>query len=262
MIFKNNIFIIVNRINSYILLTTIFLIIPYKEVFAGPPFLTDDPETVEYKHTEINIYSQGIYTKNEGETVLPGVDANFGILPDVQMHLLAQMPYNATNGQSTYYGNGDTELGIKYRFLNESEGAWWPQIAIYPAIDFPTGNASKNLGTGYTHEFFPVWIQKDFNNWQTFGGGGYWNNPGIENKNYWFFGWALQNKITDKLTLGVELFHQTASAINIPDSSGFNLGGTYDLNKNYHILFSTGHGIENSSDTNQFSYYLALQLTY
>jgi hypothetical protein len=45
-------------------------------------------------------------------------------------------------------------------------------------------------------------------------------------------------------------------------SSGFNLGGTYDLNENYHLLFSAGRGIQNAMDTNQFSYYLGLQLTY
>jgi hypothetical protein len=43
----------------------------------------------------------------------------------------------------------------------------------------------------------------------TFGGGGYWINPGAGNKNHWFVGWVLERKITDKLTLGVELFHQT-----------------------------------------------------
>ncbi|MGB9154492.1 MAG: hypothetical protein WCD70_15560 [Alphaproteobacteria bacterium] len=93
------------------------------------------------------------------------------------------------------------------------------------------------------------------------GGAGYWNNPGADNKNYWFFGSVLQRKITEQLNLGGELFYQTAYMIGERDSSGFNLGGTYDLNENYHILFTAGRGIQDV-DANQFSYYLALQLTY
>ena len=43
------------------------------------------------------------------------------------------------------------------------------------------------------------------------------------------------------------------------DTTGFNLGGTYDFDQNHHLLFSAGHALQNASTTNAFSYYLALQ---
>jgi len=136
----------------------------------------------------------------------------------------------------------------------------------------PTGNAERNLGTGSTHAFLPLWLQKDFGKWTTYGGGGYWINPGPGNKNYWFVGWVLQRQVTDSLAIGGEIFHQTSFATVGPgspgfplgskDTTGFNLGGTYDFDQNHHLLFSAGRALQNASTTNAFSYYLALQWTF
>jgi hypothetical protein len=150
---------------------------------------------------------------------------------------------------------------------NSGTNDWWPQVAVFPLLEVPTGDVNKGLGaTGEAREFLPIWLQKDFGKWTTYGGGGYWNNPGDGNNNYWFVGWLLQRKITDKLTLGGELFHQTADTIittpTNKGSTGFNLGGTYDFSDNYHLLFSAGRGIQNAETSNLFSYYVAFQWTF
>jgi hypothetical protein len=44
-------------------------------------------------------------------------------------------------------------------------------------------------------------------------------------------------------------------------SAGFNIGGTYDFNDNYHLLFSFGRGLQHAKETNEFSWYLGLQVT-
>ena len=61
----------------------------------------------------------------------------------------------------------------------------------------------------------------------------YWINQddNLGDKNYWFFGWLLQRKVTEKLTLGGEIFHQTADTVAGVDSTGFNLGGQYDFRR-------------------------------
>ena len=238
---------------------------------AGPPFLTDDPEPVDYQHFELNFFTQTTSSKSGTSGILPGLDANYGLLPDVQVHIMGQIANGETDGRQGLagansntepYGLGDVELGVKYRFINPGEEDWWPQVAVYPLLEVPTGNASGNLTTGHVQEFFPLWLQKDFGPWQTYGGGGYWNSPGGGNKNYWFFGWTLQRKITDDLTLGGEVFHETANTVGGPDNTGFDLGGSYDFTEDYHLLFSAGRGIQNATDTNQFSYYLAFQWTF
>jgi hypothetical protein len=157
---------------------------------------------------------------------------------------------------------GDGEIGFKYRFLEEDPDGWRPQAAIYPAIDFPTGNARRNLGAGHTRAFLPLWVQKSRGDWTTFAGVGYWINPGYGNRDVWYLGWAIQRQVTDKLTVGGEIFHQTPDTVDGKDQTGFDLGAIYDLSEHYHLMFSAGRGIENPGTTNRFSYYLSLQFTF
>lgn len=229
---------------------------------AGPPFRTDDPETVDYLHWEIDLFSTGTQVRGGTGATLPGIEVNYGALPDLQLHLIAPFAFDQASGRAAQYGYGDTELGIKYRFVREDEQGWRPTVGVFPQVEVPTGDASRGLGAGHAREFLPLWLQKSFADWTTDGGGGYWINPGIGNRNYWFVGWLLQRKVTQQLTLGGEVFHQTAATIGGKDSTGFNIGGTYDLTENHHFLLSVGRGIQNAATTNGFSYYIAYQLTF
>lgn len=229
--------------------------------YAAPPFRTDDPEPVEYHHWEIYGFSTGTREASDTSGVLPGVEANYGAAPELQLHVAASLAYDRPSGSGTKFGVGDTEFGAKYRFVQEDENGWRPQIGIFPAIDIPTGNQSRGLGTGHTHAFLPVWLQKGFGDWTVDMGGGYWLNPGPQNKNYWFAGTLLSRKVTEALSLGGEVFHQTADTIGGVPSTGFNLGGIYDLTDRDHLLLSVGRGIQNASATNRFSYYVGYQLT-
>jgi hypothetical protein len=229
---------------------------------AGPPFRTDDPEPVEFQHWEVYGFSAGTHIRGNTTAILPGIEVNYGALPNLQLHVIAPLVYDDTSGAGTQYGYGDTELGAKYRFVEEDEKGWQPQLGIFPMVELPTGDRARGLGAGHAREFLPLWIQKSFGAWTTYGGGGYWINPGAGNRNYWFAGWLLQRQITERLTLGAEIFHQTADTVGGPQSTGFTLGGFYDITENHHILFSAGRGVQDATDTNQYSYYIGYQYTF
>jgi len=110
--------------------------------------------------------------------------------------------------------------------------------------------------------FLPIWLQKDFGRWTTYGGGGYWINPGAGNRDYWFAGWQLQYRLMPSLALGAELYHQTDDSLGGGETTGFNFGGIYDLTEHYHLLFSGGRGLQHAAWTNQASWYLSLQSTF
>jgi hypothetical protein len=165
------------------------------------------------------------------------------------------------NGTPLQWGPGDTEFGIKYRFIEQDKTNWVPSVAIYPLLEAPTGDAARGLGTGRTHAFVPFWVQKDLGDWTTFGGGGYWINPGAGNKNHWFAGWVLERKITDKFRLGVELFHETPDKIGGLQTTGFHVGGIYDFTDHYHFLFAFGKGLRHAKETNEFSWYVGFEWT-
>jgi hypothetical protein len=230
---------------------------------AGPPFRTDDPVPVDLGHYEFYRFSTGTHVSGDTSGVLPGFEFNYGLIPDGQFHVVAPVAFDSPSGGPTEFGYGDTELGFKYRFIHEDEKGWRPQVAMFPLLELPTGNEHRGLGAGHISAFLPIWVQKSFGEWTTYGGGGYWINHGNgTDQDFWFVGWLLQRQITKHLTLGGEIFYQTADAIGGKDSTGFNVGGFYDINDHNHILFSAGSGLQNASEKNEFSWYLGYQFTY
>jgi hypothetical protein len=230
---------------------------------AGPPFRTDDPEPVELGHYEFYTFSTGMHVGGDTAGFLPAIEFNYGLIPDGQFHLVAPLAFDSPAGGPTQFGPGDVELGFKYRFIHEDKNGWMPQVGVFPFLEIPSGDESRGLGAGHVRVFLPIWLQKSFGDWTTYGGGGYWINHanGFDDQDFWFFGWLLQRKITEKLTLGGEIFHQTADKIGGKDSTGFNIGGFYDIDEHHHILFSAGRGFQNARETNLFSWYIGYQIT-
>jgi hypothetical protein len=224
--------------------------------WAGPPFLTDDPEPVEYKHIEIYTASQYSNDKDSVSGTAPHFEFNYGIIPNVQLHLIVPFSYSRQNLMPTQYGLGDIELGAKYRFIQETASR--PQVGIFPLIEVPTGDPTRNLGSTYTRIFLPVWLQKSWGAWTSYGGGGYWFNPGPGNKNYWFTGWEIQRDLSKKITLGAEVFHSSATNPEGSDETGFNVGTMVNFDDEHHLLFSTGRDFHGP---NRSSIYLAYQWT-
>lgn len=234
---------------------------------AGPPFITDDPEPVDLGHWEVYGFSSGAIGARDASGLGPAIEVNYGAAPNLQLHLIADLAFDDPSGDRSQMGVGDTELGAKYRFITPGKDDWWPQVGVFPLIEVPTGDAKRGLGAGYAQAFLPVWVQKDFGKWTTYGGGGYWINPGPGNRNYWFTGWLLQRQFTDKLALGAEVFHQTSTMVGRDGTTGFNVGGVYDFTKHYHLLFSAGKGgllyaVDAAAVTSPVTYYLGVQWTF
>jgi hypothetical protein len=226
---------------------------------AGPPFATDDPEPTEYGTFENYLFTTGIRADHQTEGTASGLEINYGALPDVQTSATFNLADFAPGPDGkTQYGYGPILAGVKYRFIEEDDDGWRPQIAFYPQINIPLDH---RLGTMNTSELLPIWAQKSFGPWTTFGGGGYWINPGPGNQNYWFVGWAILRQITPELHLGGEIFHQTGSFVNQPAQTSYNGALLYDFSDHWHVVASAGTGITRVQLTNQFSWYLGLEWT-
>ena len=103
------------------------------------------------------------------------------------------------------FGLGDIELGIKYRFVQETKHR--PMIGTFIMFEVPTGSAARGLGVGETWYKVPLWVQKSFGPWTTYGGGGVTlvNAPGY--RSFPFAGWLVQRDLGKKVTLGTEVFY-------------------------------------------------------
>jgi hypothetical protein len=229
--------------------------------YAGPPFITDDPEPVELHRWEINYGAT--MSRSDGLTTgaTPGVDINYGAAQDTQLHIQPQLAYAHGQGANAV-GMGDLELGVKYRFHTpESEDGGW-MAGIYPMLELPTGSARRNLGAGAHSVYLPVWLQTTRGRWTVFGGGGYWIDSGADARNAWAGGVTALYQINQQLQFGGEMYGTTPHHENDPGVLAFNLGGSWQMREGLALLFSAGRGLRNVRATDQATAYLGLRTSF
>jgi hypothetical protein len=206
----------------------------------------------------------GLYTHREGETAgwLPNVEANYAVTDRLQLHAMVPYAYDRLTGGSTNFGVGDIETGVRYRFIDDDPDGWTPAVAVYPLIDLPTGDKNKNLGTGETHAFLPLWFSKRLGPWIPYAGGGYWINPGTFNKNWIFAAAGAVRELSEAWSLTGELFYASASKVGLKDQTGFDVGARYNLTEHHHFVLTVGRGLANADETNQLTTYVAYVITF
>lgn len=229
------------RSRSPALLLAASLVVVPAVTMAGPPYATDDPEPVAYHHWEFSLATQQERASDGSTGTAPHVEVNFGEAPNLQLHLIAPLAYARPSGGPTAYGAGDVELGAKVRFVEES--ASMPMAGVFPLVELPTGSESRGLGGGHVRAFIPLWLQKSFAPWMTYGGGGYWINPGAGNRDYWYVGWQLQRHVTEIATVGGEVFYTTPDRASGDGNLAFNVGLVLDFTEHHHVLPSAGRSI-------------------
>jgi hypothetical protein len=208
---------------------------------AGPPFLTDDPEPVDYRHWEFYTFSTVDRGPDTTTVQAPAAEVNYGFAPDFQAHAVFPFTFNVPRDPGTTFGYGDTELGLKYRFIHETDSI--PQVGTFPMLELSTGSARRGLGNGTTWTRLPIWAQKSWGDWTSYGGGGYAFNSAPGQEDYPFGGILLQKKINDKWTLGGEVFAQGKTAVGGEGSAILDVGGYYSITKDFQVLFAVGHSV-------------------
>jgi hypothetical protein len=208
---------------------------------AGPPFQTDDPEPIGYKNYEF--YTFGLFDQIPGEADIqvPAFEFNWGALPNTHLHIIVPVAGFIPENGTRAFGIGDIELGIKYKFIKETKSR--PEIGTFTMFEIPTGAAAKGLGVGKTWYKLPLWVQKSFGPWTTYGGGGETLVPAQGFRNYPFAGWLLQRDLGKKFTLGTEVFYHGAIVTDSRYSTMVDLGGYYKFhgNESFQMLFCYGH---------------------
>lgn len=223
---------------------------------AGPPFLTDDPEPVDLYHWEFYVFGQGDRSPEYDSISGPAIELNYGVAPETQLHLIAPIANFENSGSGWAAGYGDTEAGIKFRFVDETDSL--PQVGIFPMAELDTGNSGRGLGNGRTWYRLPIWLQKSWGPWTSYGGGGGALNSAPGEHNSGFAGWLVQRDCGKYLTLGTEAYWQGANAVGGPGSVLANFGGSVNFTERFNLLFSIGHSISGERDT---VWYLGLYWT-
>lgn len=221
--------------------------------FAGPPYLSDDPEPTDYRHFEIYAFALGTQSRDgmAGET---GIDFNYGGAPDLQLTAVLPLAYDET-GRT---GFGNVELAAKYRFLHQEDDGI--DLSVFPRAFLPS--ASANIGDHHAAVLLPFWAEKDFGKWQIFGGGGCQWNRGDDGQNFCLGGVAVTREVLEGLRLGMEVFHQGADTLGGRVATSLGGGLTWDIDDNHHLMAYWGPGLQNIDATGRSNAYVAMLFTF
>ncbi len=232
-----------------------FVLFSMHIAFAGPPFRTDDPIPIGFRHGEFYLFTSAVSDASGIAGIGPAFEFNYGAWSEVHLHIVVPLAFSKPRSGPLHSGYGDTELGVKYRIFDQTDVL--PDIAVFPFVEVPTGNAARGLGNGKAQVYLPLWFQKDIGNWTVYGGAGHWINPGVGNRNWNFSGFLVQYNFSSDSFLGMELFHQTPSSVNSPDLTGLHVGGGIPAFLNSQIIFSMdlGNGV---TPYKHFAYYVGI----
>ena len=221
---------------------------------GGPPLLTDDPGTAEYKHWEINLAVLPEIRRDSTNFELPLADFNYGANEHTQLKfeipLLVQWSDSGTHAEA-----GDGNFGVKWRFVDEKKRGF--DLSMYPQFSFNTLGPKRLVDRG-VHLLLPLQIAKSFGKFELNADGGYIINQHTMDE--LTFGLAAGYQVTKTLELMAEM-HSIPLRDFQENESVFQLGGRKKFTEHYIFLFAAGRGLPGSSDREpKFLGYFGLQI--
>jgi len=216
--------------------------------FGQQPFYTDNADVTDKKKlhfqlsNEYDILQRSSYPGLRQNTTVFELD--YGLLNGVEIGVdgpLIAISNSRVTTPKTPFGFGDLDLHVKYNFLKEREGSRRPALAATLNVELPTGDASKQLGSGLSDYFLNGILQKSvtkktklrLNGGILFSGNTTTGEIGIKTRGKVFVGGAsLVKQFTEKLDLGAEITGAVTSSLKLTKGQLQTLmGGNYALSK-------------------------------
>ena len=98
--------------------------------WAGPPLLTNDPDTPGPGRWEINLAATGDHTRDGWDVDAPDVDVNRGVGERVQLSLHLASSHARAAAGAWQSGWSPAELGVRWRFFDQGDAGW--KLAVQP----------------------------------------------------------------------------------------------------------------------------------
>jgi hypothetical protein len=207
--------------------TAIRILLLLFTVFGGPrslyaqlPFYTDDTSVTDRGKWHLEFFNeydalQLQYPNLRQNT--SNLKINYGLPHSLELDVDA--PYifiGRSSGNEPSNGIGDTNLGIKWNFLKESKGGRHPALGATFYTEFPTGDASQQLGSGLTDYALNIMLQKSLsektrvngNGGLLFAGNTSTGALGTQNTRgqVYTYGLSMLHDFNDRITLGGEVY--------------------------------------------------------
>ena len=221
---------------------------------AQQPFVTDDADVTDkgkfhlQAADEYDLLQRSLYPGKTQNTT--NVEIDYGLWNGVEVGfappLLALHSARVVSPQ-TAFGLADSTFHVKYNFYKEREDSRLPAMAFSAVVQFPTGDASKRLGTGLTDYYFNGILQKSvtektklrLNGGILFAGNTVNGLLGIRTRGRVYTGGgSLVKQYTKRLDLGAEVTGAVTGNFSLSKGQLQTLvGGNYALGKKLSLDF-------------------------
>jgi Putative MetA-pathway of phenol degradation len=228
---------------------------------AQQPFNTDDAEVTPKGKWHFECSNEFDQLRKNNFPNLRQDTANFkfayGLRENMEVGLDNQVLvlYNgpAPSVPLNALGLGDLDFSVKYKFHKEKEGSWLPDLAASLGVEFPTGDSSKQLGSGLTDYVINGIAQKTLtertklrlNAGFVAAGNTLTGVVGVRTRGtIYTSGVSVVRAFTPKLQLGAELTGALTSNFLLANGGQLQtqVGGNYELRKDFTLDFGVTTG--------------------
>jgi hypothetical protein len=225
---------------------------------AGPPFLTNDPGTPGDRNWEINVGTMPVVSGASTAIQVPQLDFNFGVGERIQ--LTYEVPYLVqwSPGSATESGWTNGTAGVKWRFLDEGEGAL--QISTFPQVELSVSRPAERRGLAAPgpRYLLPVEVTRKIGTVDVDVEAGYYlAGAGPRER---ILGLAAGRPVSERLELDGEVYDDRADGA-APHYTTLDVGGRYKLRRGLIALFMFGRSLSSYQNREpDFQAYLGLQI--
>jgi hypothetical protein len=223
---------------------------------GGPPLVTDDPDTPPDGHWEINIAAIGSRSPALKQLSLPDADINYGWGDHIQLKIDTPWLLSESNGNAVQSGLGASELGVKWRFIDQETSGF--SMSTYPQLT--TNFAPSSYRRGITQSgklwFLPLEASTELGGFGLDGEvGRYFSTVEAD---AWAAGFIVAHGCPQQLQCLLEIRETLAPH---DAQTLLNLGATRKLSDSLALLFAVGHDFGRSSvDHQDLLFYLGVQV--
>jgi hypothetical protein len=237
----------------------VLLLLFVATVRAQQPFVTDNTDTTPKGHfhfefsNEFDLLQPSSFPSLKQNTA--DFEVDYGLFDSLEIGIESPLLtiFNAAGTTPrTVSGIGDTNVSLKYNFLKERENSRRPAMAIAFNLEMPTGDTTRQLGSGLADFYVNGILQKSvsrktklrLNSGILFSGNTTTGVIGIKTRGTVLTaGGSLVKEFSPKLQLGVELTGALQSNLQLGKGQLQTMfGGNYQFRKNASFDFGVVGG--------------------
>jgi hypothetical protein len=231
---------------------------------AGPPLVTNDPDTPGANGYEFDVSNDVTKTRDALTMAAPFLDLNYGTNDHNQ--LTAEFPLinfvSPEDGGEPTAGFGDLMLGYKDRFFDEKDIG--VSVSTFPQVLIPTGNKATGVGQGLTELLLPLEFGKHFfdKKLYIYGEAQYYLSLSGSRYSSFYSGIVAEYEVTKKFSVMAEFADFDFPGHGLPDDPFFNIGFGYKFGDHVALIGSAGRSFRDREfDVPEFTSYLGFQFT-